>query len=397
MKNMILTGIFLLGSFLMLQAQDHSGHNHNHATKDEKKAACCEKVAETPACCAKPTEGSAHTEHQMEESKIPNVVLKNQFGEVVNIRELMADKLVAMNFIFTTCTTICPPMGANFVNLKERVQDHLDKDLVMISVSIDPVTDTPERLKAWSDKFNPGEGWTLLTGNRETVDHLLKSLKVFTPLIEDHAPILMVGRLNENDWLRTNGLASPDQLAKLINERLEQSETTTQASKKDIEDSSRNYFTDTKLLNQHGEEMLFYTDLLKDKIVIINPFFADCTGSCPAMHASLQRVQDHLGDKMGKEVHIISVTVDSENDTPEKLAEYAKRFNAGKGWYFLSGESENVGIVLQKLGKAVTFREEHDAILLVGNLSTLLWKKVNGLAPIGDIIPIVDSVINDEG
>ena len=75
---------------------------------------------------------------------------------------------------------------------------------------------------------------------------------------------------------------------------------------------------------------------------------------------------------------------------------YAEKYGAKQGWYFLSGNKENVETVLKKLGKYVLNREHHDSILLIGNLPTGLWKKVNGLAPVEEIINIIDSVVNDQ-
>ena len=323
------------------------------------------------------------------EMVIPNAQLQNQNGESVNFQELVKDKAVALNFIFTTCTTICPPMGANFVKLKKMHQEHVGKDLVMISVSIDPVTDNPARLKAWSDKFDPGEGWTLLTGDKHVVDKLLKDLNVFTPLIEDHAPIILMGKEGAGDWVRANGLASPEKLSATLQQFLE---TDVDAAS----DPDRAYFTDAVLVNQYGEKMRLWSDLLQDKIVVINPFFAECTGACPVMHSNLQQVQAHFADRIGKDIYLISITVDPENDTPEKLAMYAKGYGAKKGWFFLTGDEENLNTALYKLGNQVPNREAHKNIILVGNTPTRLWKKVNGLGNPADLIKVVESVVLDQ-
>jgi cytochrome oxidase Cu insertion factor (SCO1/SenC/PrrC family) len=134
---------------------------------------------------------------------------------------------------------------------------------------------------------------------------------------------------------------------------------------------------------------------MQGKVVIINPFFTQCTGVCPVMNTNLQKIQNHLGDKLGTEVNIISLTVDHENDTQKVLFEYAQKYGAKEGWHFLTGEKANIEFALGKLGKLVNNREAHDAVFLVGNLETKLWKKVNGLANINDIIALVDSVVYD--
>ncbi len=339
--------------------------------------------------CCEP--GNAETSVKIGDVTISDVSLLNQEGETVKFHELVKDKVVAMNFIFTTCKTICPPMGANFAQLKKRMEDHVGKDLAMISISIDPQNDTPERLKAWSENFSAGPGWTLLTGDKATVDQLLKDLKVFTPLKEEHAPIILMGKESGGDWIRTNGLAAPDKLASQLEKYFAVEEPLDAKGRQD-----QSYFTDTYLVNQHGESFRLYSDLMRGKVVVINPFFAECPGSCPAMHTTLKEVQRHLGEKMGKEVVILSITVDPLTDTPEKLATYAEQFEAGAGWHFLSGKVQNVQVVLKKLGKYVENREAHDTIFLMGNMDTGLWKKANGLAAPGDIIEVLNSVIEDK-
>lgn len=159
----------------------------------------------------------------------------------------------------------------------------------------------------------------------------------------------------------------------------------------------RSYFTNTTVVNQFGEEMNFFDNLLKDKVVVINSFYSQCTTDCPLIHDRLQKIQDHLGDRLGRDVNLISLTVDPENDTPEVLKVHADQYGAKRGWYFISGDKEKVATVLMKLGKYVSSREGHDNIFVIGNLPTRLWKKANGLANEEELIRVVDSVINDEG
>jgi protein SCO1/2 len=163
------------------------------------------------------------------------------------------------------------------------------------------------------------------------------------------------------------------------------------------EDSpAHKYFTDTPLVNQNGEQMRFYTDLLKGKVVIINSFFATCQGSCLPMNRNLEKVQEALGDRLGKDVNIISLSVDPGVDTPAKLKAYSKQLNARPGWYFLTGEKQNVDLVLKKLGQFVSDKQDHLNVFLIGNDRTGLWKKAFGLAPSAELVKIVDSVLDDQ-
>src|ERR1700755_140022 len=122
-----------------------------------------------------------------------------------------------------------------------------------------------------------------------------------------------------------------------------QAEQTTQTA-------AQKYFTDVVLLNQDGEKMRLYSDLLKDKVVVIDFFFATCQGSCLPLNRNLQKLQEALGDHVGKDVHFISVSVDPTTDTPARLKEYAKKLEARRGWYFLTGDKANVDFALRKLG-----------------------------------------------
>ena len=156
------------------------------------------------------------------------------------------------------------------------------------------------------------------------------------------------------------------------------------------------YFTDVVLVNQNGEKMRFYSDLLQGKVVIINSFFATCQGVCLPMNRNLEKVQQALGDHVGKDVNIISISVDPTVDTPASLKEYAKKLNARPGWYFLTGDQQNVEFALKKLGQFVPDKQDHLSILIVGNERTGLWKKAFAMASEAELIKVVESVLNDQ-
>ena len=157
------------------------------------------------------------------------------------------------------------------------------------------------------------------------------------------------------------------------------------------------YFTDVELINQDGKKVRFYTDVLKGKTVVINAFFTSCTSVCPPMNRNMERIQQALGDRVGKDVVLISISVDPEVDTPPKLKEYAKKFHAGPGWMFLTGKKENVDWALYKVGQYVEAKDDHTTIFIVGNEATGLWKKALGIANPNELVQIVESVVNDKG
>jgi protein SCO1 len=161
--------------------------------------------------------------------------------------------------------------------------------------------------------------------------------------------------------------------------------------------AAEKWFTDVELVNQDGEKVRFYSDVLKGKTVVVNAFFTTCTSVCPPMNRSMEKIQEAFGDRVGKDVFLVSITVDPANDTPARLKEYAARFHAGKGWMFLTGKKENLDWALYKVGQYVEDKESHKTVIIIGNEATGLWKKALGMANVGELIEIVESVADDKG
>ena len=156
------------------------------------------------------------------------------------------------------------------------------------------------------------------------------------------------------------------------------------------------YFTDVELINQDGQKLRFYSDVLKDKVVIVNSFFTTCTSVCPPMNRNLEKIQEALGERLGKEAFLVSISVDPETDTPLRLKEYARRFHARPGWTFLTGKKENVDQALYKLGQYVEKKDSHSTIIIIGNESTGLWKKALGMAKPDELMKVVEDVIKNQ-
>lgn len=157
------------------------------------------------------------------------------------------------------------------------------------------------------------------------------------------------------------------------------------------------YFGDIELLNQDGKTMNLYNDLMKDKVIVINSFFASCTASCPMMSKSFAALQPRFADHLGRDLVFVSITVDPVNDTPAKLHAYAAKWQAQRGWYFLTGSKANVDAALKKLGQYVDDPSAHLNVIVIGNERTGLWKKAFGLAPAEELAKVVESVLNDRG
>jgi len=125
--------------------------------------------------------------------RIPDVTVQDQNGKSLNFyRDLVKGRVVAVNFVFTTCTAICPSLTATF----RKVQQQLQKDSLnaqLISISVDPTVDTPERLKAFAEKFKAQPGWTFVTGTSSDIDAILKEFGVAVASKNDHTPMILIG------------------------------------------------------------------------------------------------------------------------------------------------------------------------------------------------------------
>jgi len=163
------------------------------------------------------------------------------------------------------------------------------------------------------------------------------------------------------------------------------------------ESPAQKYFTDVELLNQDGKKVRFYSDVLKGKTVVVNAFFTTCTSVCPPMNRNMEKIQEVLGDRIGRDVFLVSMTVDPETDTPARIKDYAQKFHAGPGWIFLTGKKENLDWALYKLGQYVEQKDDHKTIFIIGNEPTGLWKKAFGMANVAELVQVVESVVNDKG
>jgi protein SCO1 len=145
---------------------------------------------------------------------VPNVTLLNQDGKKVNLRALIdSGKPVIINFIFSTCTTICPVMSASFSNLRNELGAGTGR-VQLISITIDPENDRPERMKQYLSRFNSGAGWEFLTGSRDDVGRVLKALDAFIVDKMSHEPLYIFHTPNSDEWVRIKGLVRKADLMK---------------------------------------------------------------------------------------------------------------------------------------------------------------------------------------
>jgi cytochrome oxidase Cu insertion factor (SCO1/SenC/PrrC family)/cytochrome c2 len=135
------------------------------------------------------------------------------------------------------------------------------------------------------------------------------------------------------------------------------------------------YIPNSTVMTQRGKPVKFYDDLIKGKIVIISFIYTSCTDICPLTTARVAQLEEKLGDMVGREVFFLSMTVDPEHDTPERLKEYAERFGAGPGWSFVTGKPADIRAINYKFGDRSGVISEHRNEIVMGNDTTGEWQK----------------------
>jgi len=150
-------------------------------------------------------------------------VLDQDGREMEFVTEAIGDHIVVMDFVYTTCTTICPVLSALFTQVQTKLgSDVVGSEVRLISMSVDPIRDTPQRLKAYSAKHRAGEGWLWLTGGKPAVDDVLTGLGAYTSNFEDHPTMVLIGDAQTGEWKRLFGFPNPDRIVKIVNELRDQ-------------------------------------------------------------------------------------------------------------------------------------------------------------------------------
>lgn len=148
---------------------------------------------------------------------VPDVDLVNQDGETGKfVSDIIGDRLAAVTFTFTHCTTICPILDGIFKRVQNEIADDLGRDTLLLTVSVDPVRDIPERLKQHAEKLQAKPGWSFLTGEQQTVTGLLKELEVWAPDIWDHPPTVFVVDGRRDVWTRLSGFPKPTKIVEVL-------------------------------------------------------------------------------------------------------------------------------------------------------------------------------------
>lgn len=215
-RRLLATGVSLIACACtgMASAQDlaEPAHEHDHgaiAMSGDEHAA--HRTA---------ADNAARYAVTMHDYAVPDVTLVGADGAAVELRSLLdSERPLALNFIFTTCTTICPVMTATFAQMQRRLGDAAD-GLDIVSISIDPEYDRPETLRAYAAQFQAGDHWTFLTGDGSDIVSVLRSFDTYAGSKMNHQPATFLKVPGHSSWIRIDGLASADKLAQEVTARL---------------------------------------------------------------------------------------------------------------------------------------------------------------------------------
>jgi protein SCO1/2 len=147
--------------------------------------------------------------------------LQDQDGRNVRfVQDAAGGRIVVVDTFFTNCGLICPILGAIFADLQDQLGDLLGRDVRLISISVDPLTDIPPRLKKYAAQWEARPGWYFLTGEKKNVDRVLEGLGLYSADFREHPSAFLVGDVREGTWTRIYGFATPEQLMGHVKELL---------------------------------------------------------------------------------------------------------------------------------------------------------------------------------
>jgi len=159
---------------------------------------------------------SADVKPQAARVTLHDIQLVDVDGTAVRFRsEAVGNRIVVIGFIYTSCTTICPVTSAILGDVQKRLMERLGerfgRDVQLVTLTVDPATDTPERLKDYAANFGSPAGWTWLTGDKPKVDRVLAGMGAYAADFTRHSGAVLVGDARTGDWIRFYGIPNaPD-------------------------------------------------------------------------------------------------------------------------------------------------------------------------------------------
>ena len=173
--------------------------------------------------------------------------------------------------------------------------------------------------------------------------------------------------------------------------------STASADRAAAEAKARNYFTNLEVIDQNGQRLNFYDDVLKDKVVAINFIFTNCQGACPLMTKNLTFVRDMMDGEVGKSVHFVSISIDPLRDTPAAMKAFAQTHDADHaGWTWVTGDPDKLAAIVTKLGSYTDDPEAHTTQMLAANVRTAHWTKIAPNVPPQGVVERLKMLIEED-
>jgi protein SCO1/2 len=149
---------------------------------------------------------------QLAQYRLPSTLLLRSDGASVSFPQALDDgRPVALNFIYTSCTAICPVLSHSFAELQRRLGSERER-VHMVSISIDPEEDTPQRLRDYAARFDAGPQWEFYTGSLAASVSLQKAFQAWFGDKMHHRPVTFLRAAPGQPWVRLDGFTSPDEL-----------------------------------------------------------------------------------------------------------------------------------------------------------------------------------------
>ena len=177
------TWVLLLSGGVTEAQEAHNGHGHHRTTQVQKRY-----MRSVMSC------------------EFPDVMLVDMTGTEVALRPVLnSGGPLLLQFIFTSCPTICPVLSATFSAAQKKLGPDLER-VQMVSISIDPEYDTPARLRAYARRFRAGPQWRFLTGKREDIVAVQKAFDTYRDNKMRHEPLTFIRASPGEPWVRFDGL-----------------------------------------------------------------------------------------------------------------------------------------------------------------------------------------------
>ena len=162
---------------------------------------------------------------------------------------------------------------------------------------------------------------------------------------------------------------------------------TATADKAAAEEKARDYFSNVELVDQNGQRLKFYDEVLKDNIVVISFIFTNCQSACPLMTRNLTMIRDMLREDERRAIQFVSISIDPLRDTPSAMKEFAQKHDADiEGWLWLTGQPDDVNYITKRLGSYTDDPEMHTTTLLAANVPNAHWTKIEPNVPPNGVV-----------